>query len=234
MLNHLIWFLESAVDEDKGEQCQYSPGSSFFIQGIIALREQIKVVGDAWWKQSTERCRAFSAVAMQLLHNLGALFYRWIVMVPVTCVGNRGLKEYVLIRPTTMMGKTVNVTTLYVEWMKEVKIDLRIHSRRYGDTFPPILQNFPAHLIAPKLGRGNTSNVTDRQASRNEPRQGRTGVNSYMHPSTLTAPCRPSGTVPQRPRQASEQALRRRRLGLNPKGPKPNRPVITILHRFPC
>jgi hypothetical protein len=30
MLNHLIWFLESAVDEDQGEQCQYSPGSSFY------------------------------------------------------------------------------------------------------------------------------------------------------------------------------------------------------------
>jgi hypothetical protein len=37
MLNHLIWFLELAVDEDQDEQCHYSSGWSFFIQGFIAL-----------------------------------------------------------------------------------------------------------------------------------------------------------------------------------------------------
>jgi hypothetical protein len=99
---------------------------------------------------------------MQLRHDLGALFYRWIIMGPATCVGNRVLKEYVLIRPTTTMGTSVNITTLYAEWMKEVKIDLTTHSRRAGDTVPPALQNFPAYLITPKLGRGNTSSVTDR------------------------------------------------------------------------
>jgi hypothetical protein len=53
MLNHLIWFLESAVDEDQDEQCNYSPGVSFFIQGIIALREQIMIGGEARWQQTT-------------------------------------------------------------------------------------------------------------------------------------------------------------------------------------
>jgi hypothetical protein len=38
MFNHLIWFLESAVDEDQDEQCHYSPGSSCFKQGCIDLR----------------------------------------------------------------------------------------------------------------------------------------------------------------------------------------------------
>jgi hypothetical protein len=39
MLNHLVWFLESAVDEDHDKQCHYRRGSSLFIQGVIALRE---------------------------------------------------------------------------------------------------------------------------------------------------------------------------------------------------
>jgi hypothetical protein len=108
---------------------------------------------------------------MQLIHD-----YRWIIIVPATCVGNRGQKEYVLIRPTTTMGKAVNVTTLYAEWLKEVKIDLTTYSRQAGDMVPPVLQNFPAHLIAPKLGWGNTSNVIDRQTSWKEPHQGRTGA----------------------------------------------------------
>jgi hypothetical protein len=64
MLNHLIWFLESAVGEDQDEQSHYSPGSSFFIQGAIALREQTTVVGDARWEQSMEHCRAFSSITM--------------------------------------------------------------------------------------------------------------------------------------------------------------------------
>jgi hypothetical protein len=51
-----------------------------FIQGVIALPEQITVVGDTRWEQSTEHCRAFSTIAMQLLHDLGALFYRLIIM----------------------------------------------------------------------------------------------------------------------------------------------------------
>jgi hypothetical protein len=94
----------------------------------------------------------------------------------VTCVGNRDLKEYVLIRPETKMGNAVNVTTLYAEWLKEAKIDLTTHSRRAGDTVPPVLLYSPAHFIAPKLGQQNTINVTDHQASRNEPCQGRTGA----------------------------------------------------------
>jgi hypothetical protein len=82
VINHLIRFLESAVDEDQDEQCNYSSGASFFIQGIIALRTQSTVVGDVKWEQTTERCRAFSAIAMQLLHDLGAIFHRWILMGP--------------------------------------------------------------------------------------------------------------------------------------------------------
>jgi hypothetical protein len=46
-----------------------------------------------------------------------------------------------------MMGK------LYEEWMKEVKVDLTTHSRRADDTVPPVLLNFPAHSLAPKLVR---------------------------------------------------------------------------------
>jgi hypothetical protein len=137
MLNHLIWFLESAVDEDQDEQCHYSSGASFFIQGAISMREKITVVGDARWEQSTEHCRAFSSIAMQLLHDLGANFHLWIIIGPATCVGNRGLKEYVLIRPMTTMRKAVNVTILYAEWLKEVKNYLTTHLRRVGDTTPP-------------------------------------------------------------------------------------------------
>jgi hypothetical protein len=82
MFNHLIWFLESAVDEDQDKQCHYSPGASFFIQGIIALREQIIVVGDARWEQTTYHCCALSTITMQLLHNLGAIFHLWIITPP--------------------------------------------------------------------------------------------------------------------------------------------------------
>jgi hypothetical protein len=122
-------------------------------------------------------------------------------MGPATCVGNRGLKECVLIRPTTTMGKAVNITTLYTEWLKEVKIDLTTHSRRAGDTVPPILLNFPAHLIAPKLGRGNTSNINDHHVSQNEPRQGHTcagsalNINGGESTRACTHPClqRPAG-----------------------------------------
>jgi hypothetical protein len=72
MLNHWIWFLESAVDEDQDEKCHYSPGASFFIQGIISLLEQIILVDDAMWEQTIEHYRALSAITMQLLHDLGA------------------------------------------------------------------------------------------------------------------------------------------------------------------
>jgi hypothetical protein len=174
MLNHLIWFLELAIDEDQDEQCYYSPGASFFIQGVIALRVKIMVVGEARWEQSMEHYRAFSAIDMQLLHNLGAILHHWIITGPATCVGNRGLKEYVLIRPRTTMGKSVNVTTLFAEWLKEVKIDLTTHSRRAGDTVPPRTSKLPSVFHCTKFGRGNTGNVNDHQASQNEPRQGRT------------------------------------------------------------
>jgi hypothetical protein len=127
MLNHLICFMESAVNEDQDKQCHYSPVSSFFIRGVIALREQSTVVGDARWEQSTEHSHAFSAIAIQLLHDLGALFYHWIIMGPATSVGNWGLKVYVLIWPITTMQKSVNNTTLYAEWLKDFKIYLRTH-----------------------------------------------------------------------------------------------------------
>jgi hypothetical protein len=61
------------------------------------------------------------------------------------------------------MGKVVNITTLYDEWLKEVKIDLTTHSRQAGDSVPPVLLNFPAYLIAPKLGWGNTVPTITRQ-----------------------------------------------------------------------
>jgi hypothetical protein len=73
---------------------------------------------------------------MQLLHDSGAIFHRWTIMPPRTCIGNRGIKEYVLIRPTTTMGKIVNVTTLYAKWLKEVNIDLKTHSRWAGNAAP--------------------------------------------------------------------------------------------------
>jgi hypothetical protein len=82
MLNHLILFLDSAVDKAQDEQCHYSPGAFFFTQGDIVLREQIKVVGDAMWEQTTEHCHAFSAITMQLLHDLGGIFRRWILIPP--------------------------------------------------------------------------------------------------------------------------------------------------------
>jgi hypothetical protein len=112
MRNHLIWFLESAVDKDEDKQCHYSPGASFFIQGIIALWEQIIVVGDSRWEQTPEHCRALSAITIQLFHDFGGIFHHWIMMPPPMCIGNRGNNEYILVRPTTMMGKFVNVTTL--------------------------------------------------------------------------------------------------------------------------
>jgi hypothetical protein len=145
--------MELAFDEDQYDQCNYSPGSSFFIQGVIDLREQITVVGDARWEQSTEHCRAFSTIVMQLLHDLGALFYRWIIMGLVMCVCNRGLQEYVLIRPATIMGKLVNVTTLYAKWLKEVKIDLTTHSR-WASNIPPHTYKFPSAHHRPNIQTG--------------------------------------------------------------------------------
>jgi hypothetical protein len=81
LINHLVWFLESAVEEDQDKQCHYSPGASIFRQGVISP-EQITVVGDAMWEQTSEHCRAFSAINMQLLHGLCAIFLRWIMMAP--------------------------------------------------------------------------------------------------------------------------------------------------------
>jgi hypothetical protein len=76
------------------------------------------------------------------------------------------------------MGKVVNVTTLHDEWLKEVKIDLITHSRWTGDTVPPVLLNFPAHGIAPKLARGHNGGSNNCQTTRNEMRQGRSGAGS--------------------------------------------------------
>jgi hypothetical protein len=50
MINPLVWFLESAVKEIKTSNAISPRGASFFIQGIIALQEQIIVVGNARWK----------------------------------------------------------------------------------------------------------------------------------------------------------------------------------------
>jgi hypothetical protein len=50
MINPLVWFLESAVKETKTSNAISPRGASFFIQGIIALQEQIIVVGNARWK----------------------------------------------------------------------------------------------------------------------------------------------------------------------------------------
>jgi hypothetical protein len=52
-----------------------------FTQGVVALREQITVVGDARWEKITEHCRAFSTT-IQLLPNLGAIFHRCILIPP--------------------------------------------------------------------------------------------------------------------------------------------------------
>jgi hypothetical protein len=88
MINHLVWFLESAVDEDQEEQCHYTPRLYLFTQVVTALWEQISIVGGTRLEQTMEHCRAFSAIAMQLLHDLGVIFLRWIMMGPKTCIGN--------------------------------------------------------------------------------------------------------------------------------------------------
>jgi hypothetical protein len=65
---------ESAIDKEQDLQCNYAPGSSSFIRGIITHMEQPTAVGDSRCEQTTENCRDFSAIAMQLLHDLGAIF----------------------------------------------------------------------------------------------------------------------------------------------------------------
>jgi hypothetical protein len=79
----------------------------------------------------------------------------------------------------TMM-KVVNITTLYDEWLKEVKIDLTTHSRWASDTASSVLLNFPAHLISPKLIWGDTGSANARQTTWNDTRQGQTGVGSAL------------------------------------------------------
>jgi hypothetical protein len=188
MINHLIWFLESAVDEDRDKRCHYSLGISIFTQGVIALREPITVVGVVRWEQTTEHCRAFSAITMQLLHDLGGILHRWILMPPVTCVSNCGSNEYVLVRPMTTMGKVANVITIYEEWLKESKVDLTTHLRRAGDTVPPILLNFPAHLLAHKLARGDDGGSNEQHTTRNDTRQGRAAAGTHLHTHPLQRP----------------------------------------------
>jgi hypothetical protein len=63
------------------------------------------------------------------------------------------------------------MTTLYEEWLKEVKVDLMTHSRWAGDMVQPVLLNFPAHLLAPQLARGGGGG-NERQTTRNDTRQG--------------------------------------------------------------
>jgi hypothetical protein len=62
ILNYLVWFFESAVDEEQDPHCHYAPGSSFFIWGSIALREHIIIMGGATWEQTTKHYRAFSTI----------------------------------------------------------------------------------------------------------------------------------------------------------------------------
>jgi hypothetical protein len=45
-------------------------------------------------------------------------------MGPPICVINRGSNGYILVRPIMTMGKIIKVTTLYEEWLKEVKVCL--------------------------------------------------------------------------------------------------------------
>jgi hypothetical protein len=66
------------------------------------------------------------------------------------------------------MGKVVNVTKLYEEWLKEVKVDLTTHSRRAGDMVPPVLLNLSARILAPKLSQGNGGGSNERQTPRNK------------------------------------------------------------------
>jgi hypothetical protein len=73
---------------------------------------------------------------MQILHNLGAIFFGCIVMGRQTCIGNHGGNEYALVCPTTTMGAYVNVTSHYEKWLTEVNTDLTTHSRRAGDPPP--------------------------------------------------------------------------------------------------
>jgi hypothetical protein len=72
MLDRLVWFLESAVDKAQHEQWHCTSGVSLFIQGAIALLEQI--TGDARWEQTTEHSWAFSAIAVQLLTTCERFF----------------------------------------------------------------------------------------------------------------------------------------------------------------
>jgi hypothetical protein len=65
--------------------------------GVTTLLEQITVVGYTIWEQTMEHCRAFSVIAMQLLHDLGVIVLRWIMMDPQTCVGNHIINGYILV-----------------------------------------------------------------------------------------------------------------------------------------
>jgi hypothetical protein len=44
MINHLIWFMESAVDEDQDEQCHYSPGCTFSYNASQPYENKLQ-----WW-----------------------------------------------------------------------------------------------------------------------------------------------------------------------------------------
>jgi hypothetical protein len=164
------------MGEDHGEQCHYSPSASIFTHGVIALRQQITVVGDTRWEQTTYHCHTFSDIAIQLLHDLGAIFHPWILMPPPRAQA----MVAALFRPTPTMGKVVNVTTIYEEWLKEVKVDLTTNSRRAGDTVPSVLLNFPVHILAPKIGRGNICGTNERHTTRNDTRQGRASAQTVL------------------------------------------------------
>jgi hypothetical protein len=78
------------------------------------------------------------------------------------------------------MGKVLNMIILYDEWLKEVMVNLTAHSHRAGDTVPPVLVNFPTHLLAPKLAWVNGGNTNERQISWNDTHQGQASAGTVL------------------------------------------------------
>jgi hypothetical protein len=100
MINHLIWFFQIAVNKERDLGCHCALGSSFFVQGIITLRKPIILVGNTRWEQTTEHCRSFLVITMQLLHEVRAIVLWWIMMGPQTCIGTCSKNEHDIISPT--------------------------------------------------------------------------------------------------------------------------------------
>jgi hypothetical protein len=130
------------------------------------------------------------------------------------------------------MGKVVNVITIYDEWLKEVNVDLTTHSRWVGDMVPPVLLNFPAHLLAPKLAQGSDGSTNGRQAARNNTHQG--GATAETVSDRAGGESKRVCTHPLLQWPSCQVVLpRRRQLSPYPTDPKPGRPVIAVLHSVP-